>query len=257
MPVDRKRAWQIGARGASVLLIAILAYFTWLLARWIIDEILAPPNPFGLIGFVLALFLFATAGAILIAGYWSAYRLWTRWNASTVRFTVAFSLALLAFCLSVRTVIAVVALLEYCLDAQVPEKCRATIEGVSSVLYLILGAVAYRKLSHWIIAVARLDDPVNEYGEALGHQYRVNTFCRVLGFVVWLASSTVLEKFFPFVPGKTNIELQGALTSLVSIVAGYSVYKILRWKMSPDVRPALPAGGFAILPLAVQSNQTL
>ncbi len=257
MPVDRKRAWQIGARGASLLLTAILIRFTWLLVRWIISELPQPAKPFDLIGFVLLLFLVMTAGAILIAGYWSAYRLWTRWNASTVRFTLAFSLALLAFCLSVRTLLAVVALLEYCLDAQVPEKCRATIEGVSSVLYLILAAVAYRKLSHWIIAAARLADPVNEYDEPMGHQYRVNTFCRVLGFVVWLESSEVLDKFFPFVPGKTNIELQGALTTLVPIIAGYSVYKILRWKMSPNVRPALPAGGFDILPVAVQPNQTL
>ncbi len=257
MPIDRKKAWQIGVRGASVLLIAILAYFTWLLARWIISEIHGPMKPFDLIGFVVALVLFAEAGAILFAGYWSAYRLWMRWNASTVRFTVAFSLALVAFVLTVRTMLAVVALLEYCLDAQVPEKCRATIEGVSSILYLILAAVAYRKLSRWIIAAARLADPLNEYGEPMGHQYRVNTFCRLLGFAVWLESSDVLEKFFPFVPGKTNIELQGVLTTLVPIIAGYSVYKILRWKMSPDVRPALPAGGFNVLPLAVQPNQTL
>jgi hypothetical protein len=257
MPIDRKKAWQIGARGASVLLIAILAYFTWLLACWIISKIRGPADPFGLIGVVLSLVMMATVGAILFAGYWSAYRLWTRWNASTVRFTVGFSLALLAYFLCVWTAIKVVALLEYCLDAQVPEKCRATIEGVSSVLYLILAAVAYRKLSRWIIAAARLDDPVNEYGEPMGHQYRVHTFCRLLGFAIWLESSDVLEKFFPFVPGKTNIELQGALSGLVPIVAGYSVYKILRWKMSPDVRPALPAGGFNVLPLAVQPNQTL
>jgi hypothetical protein len=132
-----------------------------------------------------------------------------------------------------------------------------TIAGsVSSVVFLIVAAIAYRKLNRRIIVAARLDDPHNEYSEPVGHQYRAKIFCQLLGMSVWLESSAILGECFPFVPGRPLVEWREFAINMGPIIGGYLAYKITRWSLSPRTRPSLPAGrGFDVLSVSIQPNR--
>ncbi len=162
---------------------------------------------------------------------WLAARLWRDFSAATVRWASATTVAMGAF--------AVLSAVHHWLA---PELARS-INSVLGVALVAIGAVVYRRMSRRIIARAGLDDPTDPLGHPAGHAERVKAFCTILGWAVFLAASEVtVQAVLAHPHGWWSV------LGVLPIVIGWLTYRIVLWRMTPPTRPALPPGGFQVLP---------
>jgi hypothetical protein len=166
---------------------------------------------------------------------WLAWRLWCRWNVSTVRLFVGVCLAMFllwADMLPMRWMNSP--------GSQLPDR----IGSIAAVPLLVFGGFAYRYLTRTLIRLSGLEDELDMYGQPIGHQSRIRNFAGLLGWVVFLAGMAV-DEAVGFT--KRPDSWQATVAMLSPIVVGYSTYRLIVWYSKPRRQPSLPAGGFEVI----------
>ena len=178
---------------------------------------------------LIALLVFGSLAALLV---WIAFRLWFRLDASAVRWATG---TLLAF-----TAITAVSLI----DRATGGSSGGWVSSIAAVPALILCAIAFRKLNARIFAWSRIDDPKDLLGQPKGHEAREKTFCALLGWAVFFAGISAVPKFNAARgPGWLS------LLTLLPPVLGWLTYRMTLWRMTPRTQPAVPTGGFEVIPV--------
>jgi len=75
---------------------------------------------------------------------------------------------------------------------------------------------------------------------------RVRAFCVMLGWAVWLAASGATMAWTQ-AAGPPRPGWAGAFV-FAAVLLGWAAYRLTLWWMTPPTRPALPTGGFEVLP---------
>ncbi len=215
---------------ARLMAVAYLALATWLVYAMVRELVSTGVRSTADVVFVL-LFTVVLGGGLVVYLTWLAARLWWHFSAATVRWGSATAVAISAF------VILEVVDRCFALAAAMP------IQSVLAVALLVIGAVAYRRLSRWIIARSGLEDPTDLLGQYVGHSERVKAFCVVLGWAVWLAASNLTRD--ALIARRDGWSL---LLGVSPIAIGWLTYRVVLWSMTPRTRAALPPGGFPVLP---------
>ena len=204
----------------------------WAVGRAVADR---RPGTAGLIGLLVAVVvLLGLAGA---AG-WVAWRLWSRWTAGTVRVVVGGSVAVAAYAGAAR--------LMHVSSRWLGPDGRGLVLEAALLAGLVGGAVVYRRTTRAIVRSAGLDDPSadDRHGPTPGHAARVAAFCWLLGLQVWMTATAVGQAVGwaghdP--PWANGVAVFGPL------VLGWATARVVRRRLLPPARPALPPGGFAVI----------
>jgi len=241
MRIGAHRAWRWGARAAAVAAAVLSAWvavaaFNLSIGPWPTGSTLGVR-----VGVVLAVLPFALGFAALMP--WLAWRLWFRWDAATARLAVGTAIGVgLLWATS-----AVLAAVERGLG-----RSGGPDDAVSSAVVLvdlIIGALAYRRSTRAVICWAELEDRRDVYGQPLGHAGRARAFCLMLGWAVWMTGSGVAHATGLVAPRSSGPGLVDGAAIFGPIVLGWGTYKVVLWRLSPRTRPAVPAGGFEVLPV--------
>jgi len=220
------KLWSVGAKVAAIVPVAALAAYVLGGLPRIWDDVRAAEGPLGTAlaatgGVVEILF----AAAILLL----AWRMWARWNATTVRIVVGAAVGLGTLVVAVRV--------EPFLTPYIGRKPAEAVSAVASVFLLAAGAFAYRKLSGQVIRRSGLPDPVDEYDRPLGRTARQRWFAKVLGLCVFSAAIQ-LERLKGHTP---------SWLVLIPPIAGWAAYRLFIWWTTPVTRPVEPLGGFEVI----------
>jgi len=222
--------WQRAARFAAIVFAFGAAWFAFDFARDFARTALKIRNWSELPGMLF--FLIFTL-PFVAAFAWVAFRLWSRWSASTARLSVAVGLA--------------IALLWLCGLPAGTGDMRERRALIAEPAALIIGAFLYRLISRRLIRAARLDDPLDPSGHPIGHAARVRSFAQLLGLSIWISGQHLLKDR----PANQHSDVALHLSILIPILLGWGAYKLVLWQMlppPPPVPPALaPGPGFEVI----------
>lgn len=227
--VSRRRLWALAAKALALALAGFMAWTLVAGARAI--------GPFWRAEWAEALtsiLLLLISGAMASAGFWIAWRLWSDWSAGTVRLISGVAIGF-----AVVTAWGKAHRLAW---DNLGLEAAAAIAGVVAVLGVAAGALAYIKLSRFVIGHAELADPRDAHGHPVGHMWRVKLFCTVLGWSVGWAAMDVTRAL------SADVGVGGLLGLPVGIGLGIMTYKLTLWWLTPPTDAALPPGGFEVLP---------
>jgi hypothetical protein len=196
------------------------------LLRWIFITTRSSSASDLTIAVLFGLFLISAIAVALYLGW----RLIARWNAGTVRWVTGAAL--------------VVAIVE--LDGAVSNPAMAQhpslIISLLLPLLLIAGALVFRWLSRIVIRSAELEDPLDIYGQPVGHAMRVHSFAWALALsIISMGPAFIDPHDLPHV--NPMLSFLGILPLLLAVAA----YKSVLWIFRPKTRPAEPPGGFEVL----------
>jgi hypothetical protein len=226
-------------RRLGALICWAMAAYVLAAAGPVVADALHNGSLLGLAGAITVFMLFGFMLPAAVALGWLGWRLWARWNANTVRCAVG---AIIVFAM-----LWLLSGIEATGIAQSQRPGPSLVYTLLAVPLLIVAAIAFRRLSRWMIRRAGLLEAHDIYGQPPGHETRVKVFAVILGWSIFM-TGPALHARFRVRGGDGDRDM---LMVLVPATLGFIAYHATIWLMRPRTRQsAPPVGAFEVIPVA-------